>query len=178
MPLDDLQRVLAAPQVPLFPAEHQEWRTVESRLGTRFPHDYFMFCKTYGSGVIRGDIDTSLTIFNPAAPGYVDEIEFELQRLRDAKSHSGGDIPFDVYPDEGGLLLFGLDDCNVRLCWRTVSDPNLWPIVVFWQRGPEGYAQFDLPLVLFLTQLINRDLTIRCWPAPAFVDNIRFERFM
>jgi hypothetical protein len=83
-------------------------------------------------------------------------------------------MPFDVFPDHGGLLPFSLDEANVRMCWLTQGRPDSWPIVIMWQRGPDGFQVFNVTLVEFLTRILIRDITLECWPEPVFMDKVAF----
>src|SRR5262249_27823713 len=147
MSIERLTRLIAPPKQPVHPANAESWSLAERNLGVALPADLYEFSKVYGSGTFRGDTDTALVLYNPASPEYSGEISFECQRLRDAVQHSDGkDMPFSVFPETGGLLPFGLDECNVRLCWRTIGPANSWSTVVVWQRGPDGCAEVTSPL--------------------------------
>src|SRR5262245_54185791 len=109
-------------------------------------------------------MDTSLTLLNPGSEDYLDEVEFACQRLGIPKSHGDEeDFPFPVFPEAGGLLPIGIDETNVRLCWQAVGDAPEWPIVVFWQRGPDGNRVLQIQFTDLLVRLLREEIDVECW---------------
>ena len=102
----------------------------------------------------------------------------ECERFREIRGDTQSTYyPFKVFPEEAGLLPFGADDCDVWLCWKTIGDPNEWPIAVRWAWGADGMKVFDLTLSEFLHGALSREIEIPCWPTPWFVDDLRFEAY-
>lgn len=176
MSISDLHRAITPPVRPLYAATPESWVAAETALSVALPREYYEVATTYGCGRFWGEDTTDFTLFNPGAPDYLSEVEFECQRLREAKEHSDPeDFTFAVFPNKGGLLPYGLDDQNVRFCWRTGSAPDSWPIVIMWDWGQDGFLEFGMPLTDFLAGILTRSITLRCWPEPCFLDHVRFE---
>ena len=178
MALDKLEFIVSPPKSPIESLDASVWDSVVDRLGLKLPQQLRQFCVTYGSGAIVGDETTYLCILNPFSPTYFQTIEFECQRLRDAK-HSGGEdaVPFGIYPEMGGLLPLGSDDCGTRLCWKTETITATWPVVVLWDWGLTGFRETQQSLLNFLVRLLSREIEFDCWPAPWFADKLRFRSF-
>jgi len=49
--------------------------------------------------------------------------------------------PYPVYPDEGGLLLFGQDENSGPLCFVTEGSPSQWPIVIMDNKYLRDYSR-------------------------------------
>lgn len=181
MTIAALTSLVAPPPHPIH-ATNSTWEKVVGQLGLPLPQELHEFATTFGSGMFQGDQTTRFWIYNPLSPKYLESIEFECQRLRDAKAHGGHKaVPFSIFPEPGGLLPLAIDDQNVRLSWRTPSSEDRssfkgeWPIVVMWERGPDGFRELKLGLSQFLVKLLKREIEFECWPEPFFMDNVVFE---
>lgn len=173
--LDKLLRLIPPPAAPTCVPVASDWNHVQSELGVTLPEELRQFSTAYGLGTFRGAETTALSIGCPGYRGYVGDIKAECQRLRDIRGAARNeDHPFDVFPDPGGLLPLGLDECDVWLCWATTSAPESWPIVVRWTWGAQGMRTFHRPLSDLLLALFERKVELPCWPLPAFVDDVRF----
>src|SRR5205823_6661892 len=126
-------------------------------------------------GTFRGTENTALMVGCPGYPGFVDNFRWECQRLRDIRGPCRSeDYPFDVFPDEGGILPLALDECDVWLCWVARRRTEDWPIFVRWTWGLEGMKIFEMPLSKLLVSLFEREIELPCFPLPTFIDDVRF----
>jgi hypothetical protein len=175
MAWDRLRRIVAPPDTPTFVPTASDWLRVQSELGVDFPEEHRQFCDLYGMGTFRGSETTALSVWCPGYPQFVEDFRFECQRLRDIRGPvRNEDHPFDVFPNEGGILPLALDECDVWLCWVTHSRPADWPILVRWSWGTDGMSVFDMPLSTLLVALFERRIDLPCFPPPTFTDNVRF----
>jgi SMI1-KNR4 cell-wall len=174
MAIDRLQELIPPPQTPTCTSTAGDWLKIKSELGLDFPKELKEFCAVYGMGTFRGSETTAFSIYCPWR-GFVDDMRRENQRLREIRSPvKSEDYPFDVFPEEGGLLPLGSDECDAWLCWATKGLPDTWPIVVRWTWGLNGMQSFDLSLSEFLVSILKRKIELPCWPLPWFVDDVRF----
>jgi hypothetical protein len=176
--LDRLRALIPPPPSPACIPSSSDWRAVESELGTTLPGELLRFCTVYGLGTFRGTETTALSLGCPGYRGFVEDVRAECQRLRDIRGgRKSRDYPFDVFPDEGGLLPLGLDENDVWLCWATHGPPDRWPVVVRWTWGLDGMRAFEMPLSELLVGLFERSIELPCWPLPTFADDVRFVPF-
>ncbi len=63
------------------------------------------------------------------------------------------ECPYPVYPEPGGLLIWGNTWNADQLFWLTEGEPDEWPVAVWyrqlaeWDRFDGGFASFMLALV-------------------------------
>ncbi len=173
--MDQLQEILPPPNEAVNPPTNEDWAMVEKTFGMPLPSELFSFSRTYGTGTIRGKKNTAVSIYNPGQPEFIQILQFECQRLRDIRgTHKTLDKPFDVFPERGGLLPLGSDECDVWICWEVSGIPEKWPIIVRWSWGIFGMRRFELSLTEFLVRILKRQIELPGWPRPTFFDQIEF----
>ena len=167
----DLERLVGPPSQPPI---RVDWPAFEAALGLQLPSDYkdvFDVYRTLEFGQFVG-------VFHPGSDAEENRHDTvatlsplkymidEMGGLEDVAAVDGEEerVRFAVYPEPGGLLLWG-STWNGDLClWHTIGeDPNLWPTVitdsiVFWEY-PNGMTEFLVGVM---------DQTIRC---PIFPDD-------
>lgn len=108
-----------------------DWDSVEERLGLALPHDY----KEYASLCHALLIEEFLKVFHPSGSnGYFNFFESglrETEMLRDRRRDFPEEVPFDGFPDLGGLLCWGSTGNGDSCFWKTDEDPEKWSVVVF-----------------------------------------------
>jgi hypothetical protein len=144
-----------------------DWNTLESGLGLRFPRDHKDLCSRY----LSLQFDSFLLwvnsgIWHPevSVRGAKDELEFLRQRkmhfpeimLLDDRGRRSESPAFPIYPEPGGLLMWG-NTINADHCmWLTDPDPEKWTIVI----ENSDFWHFQGGLLEFLVGIL--DGSVRC----------------
>jgi hypothetical protein len=175
MSLNELVKLVAPPTKPVHAVMRDLRVTSKAGRELALPHDLKQFGATYGDGMFRGNQTTRLYIRNPFTPDFAKWSARDLDRLRDSKDSSGGEgVPYPIFPEEGGLFPLGEDDQGTRLWWRTVGDPDSWPIIVQWFLDPDAFKEFSMCLTHFMVALLTRQISLPPWPEPWFRDEVVF----
>ena len=178
MSLNRLSKLIPPPEVPTYVPTEADWEILAKRLGTNLPDSVKELCSVYGMGTFRGNQATAISIHCPGYRGGVDDFINEYDRLKEVRgTHISNEQPFNVFPEENGILPLGLDETDVWLCWKTTEKVNDWEIVVRWTFGPNGLKTFNMGLCEFLVALFERKITLPCWPPPHFTDSVHFAPF-
>src|SRR4051812_15627027 len=99
--IEELVRLVPPPSQPTYCVSDA---VLKSKFGFTFPRDLIAISKAYGSGRFFSD---SFDIPNPKDPTYNEWVDFELSVLRKEKEVDAHAVPFDIFPDKGGLFPFG-----------------------------------------------------------------------
>jgi hypothetical protein len=130
--------------------EEYDWPAVEARLGVPLPADYKELLAVFPRGLFRGLVRVS----RPGEPEYArtDFLGFNRYRLDDmrvARAAGHMNLPYPVFPEPGGLLLWGVGVREEHFFWVTEkSDPADWNVVVTdgsytgWTEFPGGMGEF------------------------------------
>lgn len=173
---------------PVAPPPPVDWSMVRSRLGTDLPADYKALAIKYPMLLIsewlpvlhpgtpdppgnpynlvnliasalnysRFAIDFKPSRLTTYTPGHAEETE-AVQTI------TSGEFPFPAYPEEGGLMAWGMPEDGSHCCWLTRGHPDDWTIVV--ASEPDCW-HYKGPITQFLVDvLIHR---VRC---PVFSEN-------
>jgi hypothetical protein len=164
MSIERLPQLLPPPTNPTGSGNHGDWEAVEAGL-TPLPRDYKEFVDTYGLGRIDGFV----LIYSPFAQSPSANLlargRQDLAALTELRNKYGkSEVPYALFPEQGGLLPFGTDDNGDGLYWLTEGDPDEWAVVVNEGRAPE-YERFDMPMTGFLALILSK--TIKCGIFPA-----------
>jgi len=125
----ELLRLVPPPDKPIGAGIPAGWKEVEDRLELALPPDYKEIVDRYGIGWFGN----WLMIYSPFAETFnLFEQNDRILPLFDGCVDSDPDSfpPYPVYPEEGGLLLFGQDENSGPLCFVTNGPPARWPIVI------------------------------------------------
>lgn len=141
-----------------------DWSVAEARLGTSFPGDYRVFVDTYGTG----QIDDFLAIYTPFArrkgSNIFEQLAVEQERFDYITKAGNEDLPYELWPSQGGLIPVGGDDNGNVIFWRAEGTPDTWGIVVIPARS-DKYEEFSTTVVDFLTGVLTRELVVQCYPS-------------
>jgi SMI1-KNR4 cell-wall len=174
MSIERLLAILTPPPAPAETPPREGWHEVESRIGTALPGDYKAFVERYGTG----SIDSFLWIFNPFSRNehvnLIAQVQTQLDALRALRDEFGEDLPYSLYPDDGGLLPFAATDNGDVLHWKTEGTPDEWTVVVNDSRAPE-YEEFRSGLTDFLSNLLTRAEACRIFPSGFPQENVTFK---
>jgi SUKH superfamily protein len=174
MSLDALVSVLPPPDAPVDAGSPAGWAAVEAELGTALPADYKAFVERYGSGVI-GDFIRPFNPFstNPNRNLKV-QAETQLDALRQIQRKYPDEVPFPLFPEEGGYLPWGRTDNGDILHWKTAGPPDSWTAAVSASRDPE-HQEFAEDMTSFLARLLRKEISTAIFPrsfppaSPAFL---------
>ena len=154
MSIHDLVKVLKPPMAPAW-AFHGPWEPIEADLGVRLPADYKAFVSLYGAGCMF-DL---LRIDVPVGSGGR-ELLRQAQLVAQIYSGDLGELlPYPTWPAEGGLLTFGDTSNGDWLFWRTVGEPDRWPVIVF--SHSDDIEVFDMTCTAFLAGAISGAVTCK-----------------
>jgi len=158
--VERLTRVLAPPAGAAAPTP---WADAVPVLGSALPADYRDFVDRYGGG----DIDGELAVLHPyrgetvpgAPPGFAGFAAFAADVGRDLAALQAEGLPgpsYPLFPSPGGLLVWGVTLNADRLFWDTAgTDPDGWPVVVWFRHRAEPWAAFEGPMTRFLLDLVS-----------------------
>jgi hypothetical protein len=161
MSVEKLQGLLKAPTQP--PDSAVNWSEIEEAIKIALPSDYKRFIEVYGTGCIAD----SIWVLSPKSGNkHLNLIEQVRRRLDAMKAfRTGGDIPYSIFPEPGGLIPWAFTDNGDVLYWRTGSpDANSWPTVVHDSRVSR-WEEFLGTMTEFLTVLLSREYAGRMFPA-------------
>ena len=134
---EKLIKLIPPPANPLEVGNMEEWGKIEEELKLKLPEDYKRIVCTYGTGYWM----EFLWVLNPFSKGEYfnlqEQIRSQLDAEREIKKEYPEEIPFPIYPEEGGLLPWAMTDNGDRLYWLTSGLPEQWATIIYESRGPE-----------------------------------------
>ena len=142
----------------------------------KFPSDFLTLVQAYGSGEFQSDDELGMVagLLNPRAPAYARARDYDLETIRGFKEEEGDEyIPYALYPDRPGLLPWGWAECRRHYFWLTEGEPADWPVVVLYDL--EIFTRFDMPVVVFLEQLVGGSLEASFIGTPGHFDPARIK---
>jgi hypothetical protein len=132
-----------------------DWPAIESAIGVETPNSYREYVESFPSGRIDG----TLFVIHPAGPGGAADAEdymFSVGTAFNSLREVTGDVPFEFYPRERGLIPWGAWEARRLLfTWHPIGDPDTWPIVML--NDDLEYQETSMTLSEFLTRLVRRD---------------------
>jgi hypothetical protein len=117
------------------------------------PPDAVSFVRKFGSGYFDIDGGIFLEVLNPYSSDYWTKQNRDLENLRQLKQSEGAEyIPFDIYPTQPGLLLWGYGEDRKHFFWLTEGDPTVWPVIAL--HDLEIVTRFDCSMTHLVKQLM------------------------
>jgi len=171
MSVENLQRVLPAPSNPIGVPGLAQWQVVENQFAV-LPDDFHAFIDMYGAGVI----DDFIWVFVPALsnPNLNFERQVSLQlSVVEGINKEGLEPPMTSFPNQGGILPFGITENGDVLFWETTGNAEEWTVCVLAPRS-SPLEKFGLNMSDFLAGVCAGDIDCRLFPndfpsqAPAF----------
>lgn len=163
MPLDQLMLTLLPPEHPLASGSPDAWDAIEMQLAGRLPGDYKQFIAKYGVGCI----DNFITVYSPFTTNtflnLFAQSKAVFNSLQIVREEGGVQLPFPLYPDEGGVFPWGCTTNGDHLFWRFRRGRFQHPVVALEGRGPD-WQEFDLPLVDFLLNVLTKRVSVKVFP--------------
>lgn len=159
----DLCEAVSPPANAVEPGNPEAFTAVEARLGFALPADYKSLIHAYGTGSWMG----FLWVLNPFAHSRFLNLFEQTQRQLDAertiRANWPTQVPFPIYPEQGGLLPWAMTDNGDRLYWLTEGQPETWATIVCESRGPR-YDYHRMSCCAFLRRWIAGELRISVFP--------------
>lgn len=168
MSLAELVTVLPPP-TPLAPREvDTDWGEVAETLFTELPSDFIAFIERYGAGCINDFLwPFSPFTANPRLE-LINQGRLQVAGLLTLREMGGlEEVPYTLYPEDDGLLTWGVTNYGDMLLWQTAGLPEAWSVVVA-AGGEPLYEFFDMPVTAFLTGLLRGTLVCRLFPDDVF----------
>jgi hypothetical protein len=148
-------RLKAAIKPPLEPVG-LETRNVPTSL-PKLPMDLFAIVDAYGSGFFELDGAVFLSVLNPYEEQYSRRLNEKLDTIRRLKDSEGEDyVPYPIFPEPDGLLLWGFGQDRKHFFWRTVGPPESWKVIALYDL--EIFTGFEMPMIRFMEQLLCGEL--------------------
>jgi hypothetical protein len=146
MTIETLIKIIPPPATPS-EAFSGPWAPIEAELGAVLPQDYKDFVRLYGAGYFM----EFLGIHVPKCRSPYIRFEHEIHAVRSALGYDE-DLAYPLWPNPGGLIVFGKTDFGDYLFWLPLGPPEDWCVVV-WGRGLQQFEAFDCDLSDFLAGL-------------------------
>ena len=161
MSIERLENIISPPEHPLECPSMEHWRLVESNF-VPLPNDYHDYLKRYGTGAI----DSFIWIFNPASANpnlnLANQIERQLDILRET-NQTGFEPRMMLFPEQGGVLPFGISDNGDVLLWETKGDADAWTVAVLPSRS-SPFIRFSSNMTDFLAGILERSVHCEAFP--------------
>lgn len=154
-----LVKILPPPNVPLDTDESILARN-EGILRIRFPSDFVNFGRLYGSGTI--DTKYSWEIWSPFRRTYpliVMEFARTWNIFREAMEVN--DVPFGIFPEEGGILPFAKTPDGNWVCWRTLGDSEEWGVVDLGQYETGSFEELSVNFSGYFVSVLTRRIVLK-----------------
>ncbi|MEX0725443.1 MAG: hypothetical protein WD065_04185 [Planctomycetaceae bacterium] len=168
MAISDLIKVVPPPKLPLEIGTPEQWEAIQNDLKTRLPSDFCDYGMTYGSGYFDNPIVGQIRTNSPFGSKYRSQVDYYSIVVQEFKDEEGDEyIPYSVFPNSPGLLIWATDVHGNEFHWLTEGLPDDWPIIIR-GRGDE-WERYNGPMTSFLAKLFTRAFKTEVWPE-AFYD--------
>jgi hypothetical protein len=132
-----------------------DWQEVEESLGLALPDDYKLFIARFPRGFIQNYIQICPPRLHDGRLDLLGTFRIVLDNMREMREDRPEDFPFPIYPEPGGLIIWGNAKRGEYFYWLPSSpNPNEWEIVVSGS-GWEDLVKFPGPMIRFLTGLVE-----------------------
>lgn len=167
MYFEKLKSLIMPPETPIYTGNLELRNEVNRKLGVTLPEEYYLIIETYGAGSFGND----LTLFNPYISNpYLnlfqqisewgesynimkEEFGSETRNCKypSYQSEMSEGFPFDFYPENNGLILWGwIEGGGYSFYW--LQNKSNWSIVVY--DDSDGYKIFQMGIAEFIYKLL------------------------
>lgn len=160
--LDELRRLVPPP--PAGEREPVRWERAEEELGLALPADYKALIDEYGAG----SFDDFLWVFEPYHDNQFLDLLWQtpnhLRVLRTLVEDGGGEEPYLLRSEPGGLVSWGLTDNGDMCFWHVTSrDPSEWTVALRPSRSSQWH-RFEGALTEFLVEMLSGRERVSIFP--------------
>lgn len=157
MYLEKLKTILKVPKQVYHIGNAQAWEEFQTTYNCNFPFDYKEFIDTYGTGGISNFLwiltpyegDKNINLF--------DRAKVMCESYNYMKDSFPGEFNDSIYPEEGGLLPWGVTDNGDELFFGNGT------VVVMEARYANRY-EYDMGMIEFLYKLFMKEITCKAFP--------------
>jgi hypothetical protein len=153
---DELARMVSLPSTT---RTQEDWEAVERSLGLALPGDYKNLIEVVGPGAFDGYLLLPSPFFVSKTDNQFDFFQY-VDYAEDAMDAplERGELPYPLYPDPGGMLVWGGTIDGDLLFWNTTRpDPDTWTVVAC-DRWPEYWMEFRGSVTGFLVAYLSGTL--------------------
>lgn len=152
MAIGELLKIVAPPANPVEARNGEAWERAQKIIGTKLPSDFREIGLHYGSGSF-----CEISIVNPLSADFERAMTYLLETLREVKGSSiYRDYPYEVFPDQPGLLPWGSDQNGNTLHWLTEGEPDDWPVIIESHEGE--LERFNMSMTTFLAKAFTYEI--------------------
>jgi hypothetical protein len=146
----DIDELAALIGPPPSPPPSVDWEAVQQALGLALPAAFMAFATRYGPI----ELGNFVWVWSPAG-GHVPFEAETHQWLRGSRDFSPGDYPYAIWPEPGGLLMWGHSRGEHHFFWdpSASGDPRRWPTVVL--SSGKAWRRLDRPMTDVLAALVQ-----------------------
>ncbi|MDQ0244739.1 hypothetical protein J2S09_002310 [Bacillus fengqiuensis] len=157
MSLENLKTVLPPPKNPFSTGNDSCFNEIEQTLGTQLPMDYKQFITIYGIGLI----DEFIWVLNPFVLNdnlnLMEKTKDILEAYTESRNNFPGDFPYKTFPEQGGLLPWGLTENGDELYWLTEGSPEEWKVVIYGSRSSD-FIVYPESMTSFLAKILEKKI--------------------
>lgn len=163
MSLERLKTILSVPDRIYGSGDISKWKEAEKELGSKFPADYKEFISTYGTGGVCG----FLWVYSPFSEN--ENLNFFIRSKEEndayfiSKQEFPDDFPRSLFPEEGGLLPWGVTDNGDVLNWITSNNPEEWSVLVYDGGTGESY-EYKNSFTEFIFEILSGNINCNLFP--------------
>lgn len=158
MAIDELIAVVPPPHNPTETGSLEAWSAIECAIGIALPEEIRDFGLRYGSGMFGDTVE----VYNPFSVNYLDTIRQVSDCYRDLKRAEGHEfIPYHIYPDKPGLLVWGSDVNGHMMFWLTEGEPAQWPLILM--TVDAQFERWNVPITTFLARIFQGEIGCILW---------------
>ena len=163
-----LKSLLTIPDNAINTGDTMQWIETEKKLGIKLPNDYKEFIDTYGTGIIAN----FLIVFSPFSTNENMNLFSQLNMYRDSylilKESYPKDFTYEIFPNERGLLPWGMSENGDVLSWTVSQNSQDWKIIIDGRSG--DFFEYNGLITKFLYSILTKNLVSPVFPED-FPDN-------
>jgi hypothetical protein len=169
MSIEQLIAVAPPPQFPVFAGMPEDWVDIEQNMGVDLPADYKQLINIYGFGYFGGYLCPLNPFLPVTSPLPLYRLQSVIADLNQSKEYVGGNKaegvqPLPVFPEDKGLLPWGVDDNRGLQCWQVSGNNLFWPLLILDYDWSEEYLIFSMSATEFLTNWLTNKIIVSHYP--------------
>ena len=158
--VEQLSSLIPPPHQPQYVPTSKDWQKFIEVNGVDVPPEFRTLVNVYGVGCF----DNFLWLYSPITPNQYLNI-CEKTKLRASKfdvyRRAGLNVPFVIYPESKGVMIWGGTDNGDALCWKTAEATGE---VVINQGSLHEWEDTHMAIPEFLLKLFRREYKCRLFP--------------